>query len=138
MPTGVYYRQPEIRYGGVIKHSDLTKKLISQSCKLKGVGKWMTGKKRSLQSIEKASIAMRLIDRFSIRNPNWKGDSVGYPGIHAWVRKILGQPHVCAHCKTNKKRMYHWANVSGSYKRDIKDWVRLCVPCHRQFDLNKI
>lgn len=31
----------------------------------------------------------------------------------------------------------HWANISGKYLRDITDWVRLCVSCHKYFDKQK-
>lgn len=64
----------------------------------------------------------------------YKGEAVGYAGIHAWVRRRLGRPSECRHCGVEGDRMYHWANVSGQYKRDTNDWVRLCVPCHHKFD----
>lgn len=67
----------------------------------------------------------------------WKGDLVGYAGIHDWIEKIMGKPQECSHCGTKEKRMYHWANISNEYKRDITDWIRLCVPCHKKFDLSK-
>ncbi len=70
------------------------------------------------------------------KNVNWKGDKVGYRALHRWVVVRLGQPHCCDHClKTNlKHRQYHWANKSGQYKRDITDWIRLCVKCHKAYD----
>ena len=35
------------------------------------------------------------------------------------------------------KKRYHWANISGEYKRDLTDYKRLCVSCHRYFDSYK-
>lgn len=67
-------------------------------------------------------------------NPNWKGDCVGYHGLHSWIRKILGAPKECELCKTTNARRYEWANKSGEYKRDLSDWRRLCVACHRRTD----
>lgn len=68
----------------------------------------------------------------------WKGDKVSYGALHQWVRRKLGTPKKCAVCgisgDVGKKRSYHWANVSGDYKRDLTDWQRLCVPCHSKFD----
>ena len=65
---------------------------------------------------------------------NWKGDSAKYGTLHDWVYYHRGSPRYCEHCGTTKKRMYHWANKSGEYKRDLDDWIRLCVPCHRKYD----
>ena len=67
---------------------------------------------------------------------NWKGDSVSYSGLHYWVVSRLGKPDTCVHCK--KSGLYgkdiNWANKSGDYLRDINDWMRLCVFCHRKYD----
>jgi len=73
---------------------------------------------------------------FGTANHKWKGNSVGYYGLHNWVRRELGKPQNCEHCKNNnlKPRQYHWANKSQKYLRDKKDWIRLCVPCHKKYD----
>ena len=67
-------------------------------------------------------------------NANWKGDEVGYGALHDWVTVRLGQPRVCDKCATVVAKKYEWANISGKYKRDLTDWVRLCVSCHRLCD----
>lgn len=57
-----------------------------------------------------------------------------YRMLHYWVEKQLGRPSLCVFCSDTKKTRYEWANISGSYKQDISDWIRLCVKCHRNFD----
>lgn len=64
----------------------------------------------------------------------WKGDEVGYFALHVWVVRNLGRPSGCEHCGTTEKRKYEWANRSHEYKRDLTDWIRLCVPCHKAYD----
>ena len=86
-------------------------------------GFW-TGKKRENISGEKSFY--------------WKGDDVGYHGIHKWIAKKLGKPNFCENCKTTIKKHYHWANISGKYIRDVSDWKRLCVKCHRSFDSSAV
>jgi hypothetical protein len=67
----------------------------------------------------------------------WKGDEVGYSALHAWVRKVLGTPKECWECGTTTAGRYEWANVSGEYKREVGDWARLCVSCHRKESIAK-
>jgi len=70
-------------------------------------------------------------------NARWKGDDVGYAGIHKWIYKALGRPLRCEHCgDTYKKRVLNWANKSHKYKRDTRDWMALCCSCHRKYDLS--
>lgn len=71
---------------------------------------------------------------------NWKGDKVGYHGLHYWVRNVLGKPDKCQNCGKGglTGRKINWANKSGEYKREITDWIRLCISCHRLFDNGKI
>lgn len=67
---------------------------------------------------------------------HWKGDKAGYHAKHRWVESKLGKPNTCAKCKKGelKGAQIHWANRSGKYKRDLKDWIRLCAGCHGRFD----
>lgn len=69
------------------------------------------------------------------KSSHWKGNSVGYSGIHKWIKRKLGKPNKCDRCGIeNAVSGYDWANVSGQYKRDITDWIRLCKKCHCAFD----
>lgn len=61
-------------------------------------------------------------------NSNWKGDNVGYLGVHSWVNKHKNKPKLCEEC--NKTPPYDLANISGEYKRDLYDWEYLCRKCH--------
>lgn len=66
----------------------------------------------------------------------WKGDKAGYRSKHIWVETRLGKPDKCDKCgKTGLTgRQIHWSNKSGSYLRELSDWQRLCVKCHKEYD----
>lgn len=72
------------------------------------------------------------------KNSSWKGDKVGYRCLHLWIERKLGKPNFCEECRNGKlkPRQYQWANKSHEYKRELSDWVRLCVKCHKQYDIN--
>jgi len=57
--------------------------------------------------------------------------------IHAWVIRHKGRPLYCEYCGKNggSSRLYHWANVDHKYKRSLDDFIRLCVSCHRRYDI---
>jgi hypothetical protein len=69
----------------------------------------------------------------------WNGSSLEYRKLHQWVERNLGKPDECTECRNVGLvgHKIHWANISGEYKKDITDWVRLCAWCHRKFDLKK-
>lgn len=69
-------------------------------------------------------------------NNKWKGDDASYYAKHIWVGNNFGRPNFCEHCKSKDEKMYHWANISGEYKRIREDWKRLCVSCHKKYDLS--
>lgn len=73
-----------------------------------------------------------------ILSPTWKGDGVGYDGLHKWVKRHLGRPRKCDFCATTEGRFFDWANRSREYKRDLTDWLRLCRKCHKNYDVKKI
>ncbi len=66
----------------------------------------------------------------------WKGDNVGYCGIHLWIRKTYGEPTTCEHCQTGNLTGHyiHWASKSKNYTRNRENWMRLCAKCHRLYD----
>ena len=66
------------------------------------------------------------------KNVNWKGNKVGYFGLHDWVRKHKPKPEVCEFCKTNPPKQI--AKVSKNYTRNVDDYKWLCCKCHINFD----
>jgi len=65
-------------------------------------------------------------------NPNSKGEEVGYSALHAWIYRKLGKADICIQC--GSKDFVQWANKSGRYKRDLRDWLKLCAKCHHKYD----
>lgn len=118
-------------------------KYCSRSCINKGRSGWRKGKKfpykpnTKLKGKPTWNKGMKGYHP-SEENGMWKGVEASLAAKHAWVVRRLGKPNKCEHCGTTKKRMYHWSNISGSYLRDISDYQRLCVPCHKKFDLNRL
>ncbi|MEW6610673.1 MAG: NUMOD3 domain-containing DNA-binding protein [Patescibacteria group bacterium] len=156
MPTGVYQRKPfsretieKIRKSNIgKKRSEETRRKISEAHK---------GLKPNLETRMKMSLAHKgktspasiaaLIQaneerrgkpqwwQRGDRHYNWKGDKVKYRSLHTWVEKRLGKPDGCEFCgRKATGRQINWANKSGEYKRDLSDWICLCVPCHTQYD----
>ncbi|MDD5407096.1 MAG: hypothetical protein PHE73_09185 [Sulfurovaceae bacterium] len=122
MPRGIYVRtlQNKINIGLASKgrkHSKKTKNKISE-----------IRKKNPVKSIYKKG------DNIGNKNWNWKGDNVGYDGIHAWVHNWLGKATYCSNDKTHKAARFEWSNKSRKYKRDLTDWESLCSKCHRKED----
>lgn len=80
------------------------------------------------------------------QNYKWKGDGVGYWGLHSWVQRTLGKARKCNNRQkkflpflcSNYSKTYHWANRSRLYKRNVKDWTSLCISCHLKADRRKI
>jgi hypothetical protein len=66
-------------------------------------------------------------------NPNWKEQNVGNEGLHRWVDRHKGRPKLCEECG-KQVGVFHWANISGKYIRDLNDFKRLCPKCHKKFD----
>ena len=66
------------------------------------------------------------------KHPQWKGDDVSYTGLHQWVSRKRGKAIWCTFCGSCIN--VQWANISGEYKRDLRDWLELCAKCHANFD----
>lgn len=123
MTTGVYVRTK--------------KKAATPGSFQKGHCSYMTPEiaKRNGPLISKGKLGKKIPKLQGERSHMWKGDLVGYRALHKWVERTLGTPSQCVFCfKQATGHNIHWANVSGHYKRDITDWVRLCAECHRHFD----
>lgn len=67
------------------------------------------------------------------RNHYYKGPKADYSALHHWIAREKGRPAYCEQCdKTSGK--FEWANIDGKYRRELVDWIRLCVQCHRKYD----
>lgn len=74
------------------------------------------------------------------RSACWKGDDVGYSGVHYWVRKYKGEPTRCSKCDIRgnllgRRWSIEWANKDHKYQRNLQDYIPLCIPCHKQYDI---
>lgn len=62
-----------------------------------------------------------------------------YTDVHNWVREQLGTPKVCEICHTeDENKKYNWSNKDHKYAKDLKDWQRVCIKCHRKYDEENI
>lgn len=66
----------------------------------------------------------------------WVGDEVGYHGLHDWVRARKPAPAACPSCAADTP--LDLCNISGEYKRDVRDWRYLCRSCHFRHDRENI
>lgn len=100
--------------------------------------KALTGVKKSPEHIAKVIAANKGKKHPSMQGVNhfaWQGDNVRYDSLHDWVARYKGRTRKCDECGLDDpKKTYHWGNISGDYKRDLNDWIRLCVPCHSKMD----
>ena len=130
MPTGVYKRTPEMYIGrGALiskaklghKHNEETKQKISKTL----TGRYMPNDGQFKKG-----------DNSNDKHHYWKGEAVSYSAMHKWVNRHLGKPDKCEHCGKDglTGKNIHWANKSHEYKRQLDDWLRLCVPCHKKYD----
>ncbi len=72
------------------------------------------------------------------RGHRWKGMKAGYKAKHNWIIRNYGQPSKCEKCGKDNLTGHsiQWANISGEYLREITDYRRLCVSCHKLLDLD--
>lgn len=57
-----------------------------------------------------------------------------YGSTHDWIKRYFGKPNFCEHCGSKTAKKFEWANISGEYKRERTDWLRLCTSCHHKYD----
>lgn len=59
-----------------------------------------------------------------------------YHNLHRWVRKNKGRATVCKECGSTSSVQH--ANISGSYKKELDDFIELCKKCHARRDWHRI
>lgn len=67
------------------------------------------------------------------KHHSWKGNKVGYWGVHRWLRQTFGpaREYNCHYCT---KHALDWANKDHKYSRNKKDYFPLCRSCHLKYD----
>lgn len=130
MPTGIYIR--------TAKHLHLENlvnfpKGYTPWNKGKKGGFW-SGKKMSKEHIRKLSLSHK--GKFKgAQGNNWKGNNIGYGGIHMWLRATFGKARKCEFCNGLKAKRFEWALVKGKrYERKRENFIMLCPSCHRKYD----
>ena len=108
----------------------------------KGQTPWNKGKKTTEEAKEKQRQA-------KLKNPTkyWLGknrielrneeslkrtDESKYVMVHRWINKTFGKPNKCESCGIEK--LVQWSNKDHKYKKERKDWQKLCPKCHKNYD----
>src|SRR3990167_9928092 len=110
------------------------------------------GRKQSIETIRKRFLwrpkdwKMSDATKKKIGIANFKGDDVGYYGIHFWLNRTFGKASRCENKKCYYPRMgakkffkkplrFEWALLKGEeYKRVRSNFMQLCIACHRKYD----
>jgi hypothetical protein len=115
----------------------------SQGCRLKALNhnrvpwnKGTTGIMKPNSGSFKRGIRASVDTEFKPRQHAFTGTISEYKYIHYKVGVAFGKPGRCEDCGTDNLvgRKIHWANTTGIYNTDRKNWRRLCVRCHAIFD----
>lgn len=87
--------------------------------------------KRTLNGFKKGHL--EFVDE---HNGMWKGDEVGYHGIHKWLKAKFGKADHCEDKDCPKtSRIFHWAlKRNCNYERKRENFIQLCIRCHRRYD----
>lgn len=143
MPTGIYDHRntktpiytkearEKIRKANLGKtHSLETRERLSTIHK----GKRYSPKTEFKKGRRSWNTGIRQLQTTNEKHPLWKGDSVGYVGLHYWVRRKLGNASRCARADSTCKGMFEWCNLDGEYTRDLDTWESMCRSHHRRYD----
>lgn len=117
-------------------------------CALKGVLKTKEHKNRISESIKKwhkeKGHSENIKNRISLslkgkyikeKSPWWRGSDASYQAKHMWLYRHYGKASYCENDPSHKSKRFQWANLSGKYLRDRKDYKSLCCSCHKKMDL---
>ena len=129
MPTGIY------KGNKGKKLSQETKDKISKNSAKYWLGKKMPEETRNKISLaKKGKLSFKKGKHYLVHSQEnhgkWKGNKVGYRALHTWINKKLGKALHCSVSLEHKSTRYHWANISGEYKRELNDWRQLCPSCN--------
>lgn len=67
---------------------------------------------------------------------SWKGDNIGYEGIHRWLGVTFGKANRCegANCKGISDNYQYALRKGMPYARKRENFLMLCVSCHSSYD----
>ena len=141
MPSGIYTRTKKhkklISKGLTGREcSQETRKKISEATK----GRISPNKGIPCPEKTKRKISIANKGRFTEeKSIHWKGDNIKIGSLHDWIKSKLGKPTKCEHCGKDglTSHQIHWINKDHTYKRNTKDWLRLCISCHAKHDKKK-
>jgi len=68
------------------------------------------------------------------KNPNWRGDGVGWSALHKWLRRNHPKRGVCSECDKKGKTDWAFLRHPEPYTRNANDYRELCRSCHIKFD----
>jgi hypothetical protein len=110
------------------KFSNERKKHISESLKGRVLSK--SHKENISKSLKGDKRLATNKGKFGVEHSAWKGDDVGYGGVHMWLYKNKKRVGICKSCGiVCKKSEFH--NISGEHRRDVNDYIELCNSCHK-------
>lgn len=87
--------------------------------------------------------------RTGVLHHNWKEEDYSYDAVHYWIVRHYGSAvrcdkEGCSYPKKTKNgtilpyaKKFCWSNLSGEYKRDITDWMQMCMSCNMLHDWGK-
>lgn len=141
MPSGIYKRKKGIGVGvfGKYTRTPEIRNKTSQALMGRNLPVETIEKIRKYQIQNSYRRGKKFPELSGSNHPLWKGIEVSYIALHKWLYRALGQPDTCEFCGKSglEKQKIHWANKSGEYKRDLRDWIRLCSFCHKKHDFKE-
>lgn len=78
--------------------------------------------------------------KFGKDSPAWKGNKIGYAGIHRWLVQKFGKAQKCENPECLQRgKTYEWARLKGKqYERKRENFWQLCHSCHKKYDYKKV
>ena len=60
-----------------------------------------------------------------------------YMAVHQWLIRNYGSADHCSNDVNHTEYIFQWANVTGVYERDVKNFRQLCRSCHCKLDYSE-
>lgn len=74
-------------------------------------------------------------DEQAAHSRNWRSSHPGYHAVHKWLTRNYAKTGRCDDCGASGRT--EWANISGLYLRDRRDYQELCSRCHGAKDAER-